>query len=238
MFELHDPNYSLKPVHFSVDDIISSKIKEPFPNTSFFWTIVGKAGSGKTSLLVNTMIHKEIYKKAFDKVILVQPKTSRASLNDNIFEGLPDNQIFEKLDFNVVDRIEMIRKDFDKQNETKKKNRNMLLILDDVTASLRDNEDVLIQLTTNRRHLKLSIVLLVQFLMSIPRPIRLQITHITVFKPSNEIEGNIIRDEFANLPSKDFKKLTRFVWRDSHDFLFIDKQSEKYYKNLQQIKNI
>jgi hypothetical protein len=234
-FDLEEPNYSLKPVEFSVDNPLHAKIKEPFPNKSFFWTIIGKSGSGKTSLLINALTNKDIYKRVFDKVLLVQPRTSRASLKNNIFEDLPDDQVFNKLDYTVDDKIKEIRKSFD---ESKKKNQNMLLILDDITASLRDNEDLLVELITNRRHNKLSIILLVQFLMSIPRPIRLLITNLTVFKPSNEIESSVIKDEFITLPTKDWKSLSRFVCRDNHDFMFIDKSNNKYYKNLQLIKNI
>jgi hypothetical protein len=74
--------------------------------------------------------------------------------------------------------------------------------------------------------------------MSIPRPIRLLITNLTVFKPSNEIENSVIKDEFITLPTKDWKQLSRFVWRTQFDFMMIDKSNNKYYKNLQLIKNI
>lgn len=235
-FDLEQPNYNLKPVKFNCDDVLHSKIKEPFPNTCFFWCIVGKSGSGKTSLLINALTNKDIYKKVFDKIILVQPKISRGSLKNDVFEDLPDDQVFEKLDYNIVDKVNEIRKSFDELDKKKKKNRNQLLILDDITASLRANEDLLVELFTNRRHFKLSIILLVQFVMSIPRDIRLQIKYITIFKPANEIENDTIKNEFINLPNKEFKKLCRFVWRDAHDFLTIDKDNNKYYKNLSLIK--
>ena len=57
----------------------------------------------------------------------------------------------------------------------------------------------LIELATNRRHLKLSIVLLVQFLIAIPRPVRFQETIIVFFKPSNQLDTNILKDEYSLL---------------------------------------
>jgi hypothetical protein len=117
-----------------------------------------------------------------------------------------------------------------------KKNRNMLLILDDITAYLKDDPSLLIELTTNRRHLKLSICCLVQFLRSIPRPVRFQITDITIFKPANELDTKIVEEEFIQMPSNDFKTLKRFVWQNKHDYLFISKDTETYYKNLNRIK--
>ena len=93
----------------------------------------------------------------------------------------------------------------------------------------------LIELSTNRRHLKLSIVLLVQFLRSIPRPIRFQITDVTFFKPSNELDLKIIEEEYINMAKDDFKDLTRFTFNDKHDFLFTNKDEELYHKNLNRI---
>jgi hypothetical protein len=112
----------------------------------------------------------------------------------------------------------------------------MLLILDDITAYLKDDPSLLIELTTNRRHLKLSICCLVQFLRSIPRPVRFQITDITIFKPANELDTKIVQEEFIQLANYDFKSLKRFVWQNKHDYLFISKDTETYYKNLNRIK--
>ena len=90
-------------------------------------------------------------------------------------------------------------------------------------------------MATNRRHLKLSIILLVQFIRAIPRPVRFQVTTITFFKPSNELDAKIIEEEYVNLQKGVFKDLTRFVWTNAHDFLMINKQNETFYKNLQKI---
>ena len=189
-------------------------------------------------MMINSLISKHdnrVYYKVFDKILLVQPKNSRMSIKNNPFQDLKDDQIFEKLDFNVLEKIQTNKKEFDEL----KKNKNQLLILDDITASLKDNEDILLELTTNRRHLKLSIILLVQHLRSIPRPIRFQITDITLFKPSNGLDEATIYEEFiGNITTKEFKKLARFVWKEPYDNLFINKVSNGYYKNLQKINNL
>jgi energy-coupling factor transporter ATP-binding protein EcfA2 len=236
MYELEDANYELKQIAFNVDGELSPKVELPFPNKSFFLVIAGRAGSGKTSLLINMLTNKNIYRKVFDKIVLVQPKTSRSSLVNDIFEKLPEDQVFEKIDYSVVDKIKEIRSEFDKKSSSRK--RNQLLILDDVTSQLKEDPSILIELSTNRRHLRLSIILLVQFTMSIPKSCRLQVSDIVLFKPNNGLEEDIIRSEFANLRSDEFKKLFRFVYRNPYDFLFINKNTETYYKNLQKIKNI
>jgi hypothetical protein len=232
-FKLENSNYELKKIKFNVDDVLHQNIKEPFPNVSFFWLIAGKAGSGKTNLLINSLVGP--YKKVFDKILLVMPKNSRASLKNNPLDDLPDDQTFESFTPAVLAKIHDIREDFDELNKKKPRNRNQLLILDDVTAYLKDHPKELIELATNRRHLKLSIILLVQFVRSIPRPVRFQITDLCIFKPANELDTKILEEEFINMDKDKFKKLCRFVWQSPHDFLFINKNYETFYKNLNKI---
>ena len=91
-FTLDDSNYILSPVKFLVDGVLGDHIKEPFPNQSFFWLICGKPGSGKTSLLINALSSKKenrIYRKVFDKILLVMPKNSRKSIKKNPLDDLP-----------------------------------------------------------------------------------------------------------------------------------------------------
>jgi GTPase SAR1 family protein len=246
MISLEKANYNFKPVQFSCDEILGEHIKEPFPNRSFFWAIVGRPGSGKTSLLINCLTekkHNRVYNKVFDKIIYVCPENSRKSIKNNPFDDLPEDQKFESFNEDVVKKINFIRKEFDEEKEEgsnkiekkKKKNKNQLLILDDVTAYLKDDPRLLIELSTNRRHMKLSIVLLVQFLRSIPKSVRFQITDITLFKPSNELDTKVIEEEYINLSRLDFKELKRAVWKDKHDMLMINKDNDTYYRNLQKI---
>jgi hypothetical protein len=240
IISLEEPNYKLEPVKFNVDDTLGAHIKEPFPNQSFFWVIVGKAGSGKTSLLINALSMKKenrVYRRVYDRILLVMPSNSRKSLKNNPLDDLPDDQLFENMDHTVIDKIKEIRSDFDELDKKKKRSRRQLLILDDITAYLKQKENVktLIELATNRRHLKLSIILLVQFIRAVPRPVRFQITHITFFKPANELDVKIIQEEFVNMKKDLFDDLKRLVFQNAHDFLMIDKNNEVYYKNMQKI---
>lgn len=240
-FELEKPNYTLNKVEFECDKPLASHIREPFPNKSFFMLIVGKPGSGKTSMLLNMLTMKgenKIYKKVFNKILLVMPKNSRSSIKNNPFEDLPSDQVFDEMGPAVLKKIEDVREEFNELNKKKPRVRNQLLILDDITAYLKDNSKTLVELSTNRRHLKLSIILLVQFIRSVPRPVRLQITDLIIFKPANELETGIVEEEFINLKKDKFQDLCRFVFKNQHDFLMLNKNDEKYYKNLQRISNI
>jgi hypothetical protein len=244
MFALEKPNYKMDRVDFNVDVPFNSKIKPPFENKSFFYIIVGKPGSGKTSVLINMLTNKNIYKKVFTKILVCMPSNSRLSLKDNIFEDLPEDQIFDTLDTSILAKVKANKDEFEEDKndrlESKKKPicRHQLLILDDVTAYLKHKENVnmLIELATNRRHYNLSIVLLVQFLRSIPRPIRFFTTTCLFFKASNNLDTEILREEYINLPKNKFESLLNFVFdSDAHDYMIINKDTNTYYKKLQKI---
>ena len=47
-----------------------------------FTCLIGKPGSGKTSLLVSWLTSKKVFKKVFHHVYVVMPTTSRNSMND------------------------------------------------------------------------------------------------------------------------------------------------------------
>ena len=130
------------------------------------------------------------------------PKNSRNSLKDNPLEDLPDDQLYEEMSQSVIDKVKSIREDFDEEDKKKKKQpRRQFLILDDITAFLKDDPKPLIELATNRRHLKLSIILIVQYVRAVPFPVRSQVTNVTFFKPSNNLDLEIIQEEFVNLPN-------------------------------------
>jgi GTPase SAR1 family protein len=123
-FSLEDSNYNLEPVKFNVDSSLGEHIMEPFSNKSFFWLICGKAGSGKTSLLINSLKNKganRVYNKVFDKITLVMPKNSRASIKDNPLDDLPSDQVYEEFDENVMTKVKEIREEFDELDIKKKR---------------------------------------------------------------------------------------------------------------------
>jgi hypothetical protein len=243
--QLEKPSYEFDKINFNCDCELGSHIRAPFPNQSFFWVLVGKPGSGKSSMMLNAMTStgkNRVYKGVFNKVLLCMPSNSRDSIKNNPFADLDASNSFETFDEKILERVKEIRESFDEmaENDKKKgkkpKQRNMVLIIDDVTSYLKDSPHILTELTTNRRHLKLSIILLVQFLRAIPKPVRFFITNISMFKPSNDLDTKILQEEYINLKKEDFQELKRLVWVNSHDVLTIDKNNDNYYKNYQRIK--
>lgn len=235
MFHLESSLYNFKPIEFKVDNPLSPHILPPFPSKSFFLILNGKPGSGKTSVLINMLTNKKIYKKVFKKILLVMPTSSRSSLKDDVFDDLPPDQVFDKLSYDVMTKI---NKNYDEFIETKSKNKNQLVVMDDIAGSLHDNVDFLKTLAMNRRHLGLSIIILTQVLRDVPNKLRFVATDLIAFKPNNDLESEIVRSEFINLPKKEHRQLMNFVYTDKHDFIFISKEDNKVYKNLNLISGI
>ncbi len=120
--------------------------------------IIGKPGSGKTSLMTGFLKGKgknKVFRKCFNHILLVMPKSSRESMKDNIFDKHPDEKMFEELNLETINNI------YNKLLASTANKENTLLILDDVGASLKNNEiqKVLRQIIFNRRHLKVHIII-------------------------------------------------------------------------------
>lgn len=248
-FQLENSNYQnfFDKIQFNVDVPFNNSIKPPFENSSFFYIICGQPGSGKTSFLINLLKqHKNpknnIYYKVFDKILLVMPSNSRASIQNNIFNTLPPEQIFDEIDINLFESIKVIKELFDENKEEakiKKKKyttQHQLLILDDITAQLKNNdvEKMLVELALNRRHLNLSIILLVQVLNKIPKSVRSNCTSLIFFNTKAKAQLQIIHEEFILLDKKSFENLIKFCFDKQHNFIFINKDGF-FYKNLQKI---
>ena len=77
----------MRPSKFKCDVCIHKQIEFPLPDRSFFMTIIGSAGSGKTSLMVNMLRSPHAYKKAYNHVHLIMPPNSLASLDLKMFKN-------------------------------------------------------------------------------------------------------------------------------------------------------
>jgi hypothetical protein len=238
-FELEPSLYEkLNVVKLGCDQPLTTKheIRKPFQNCNFFYAIIGAPGSGKTTFMFSLLTTKSkkdrVYYKVFKDIIYVCPKNSRSSVKDNPLEDL--ETVYDELSNDITDKIIDNKKLYD---EKKDKNYQQLLIIDDCSSDLKQlqNINLLSQLSKNRRHLNLSIVLLVQYLRDIPRSIRSQPSAVIIFKPANGLDFDIIRKEFINMPNTEFMELMDFVFKEKHDQLFIDRNNNDLFKNLQRI---
>ena len=114
-----------------------------FMNGHHINLFIGKPRSCKTSLLYSLFKSKKLFKKVFQKIYLFQPSASRSSMTDNIFSVLPEDQKFDDLTFDNLNRV------------MEEKTTNTCIIFDDMTAYLKnpDIKQLMKELIFNRRHL-------------------------------------------------------------------------------------
>lgn len=188
---------------------------------------IGKPGSGKTSLVASLFKSKEIFNKVFHNVYLFQPSQSRASMEDDIFESIPnkyDELTLENLE-EVMDQI--------KEEDPKYCN---CIIFDDQTAHLKDKsiKKLLKELIYNRRHLRTSVFFLCQTYMSVEPDIRKLFSNLFIFRVSKK-ELEKIFEELVEESKDSVLPISKLVFREKYNFLFINTDSGRLFKNFDEI---
>jgi KaiC/GvpD/RAD55 family RecA-like ATPase len=188
--------------------------------------IIGKPGSGKTNLLYSFMKSKKLLNKCFDKIFLFQPEQSRASMKDKFFDQLPDDQKFDEL---TIENLDMVDDNLDEEG-------NNLIIFDDMTAYLKNNETrkKLKELVMNRRHKHLSIFFLVQTYYSVEKDIRKLFSNIFIFRVSKKEMENIF-DEVIETHKSYIPDITKLVFDKPYKYLFVNTDSQRLFSGFDEI---
>jgi hypothetical protein len=191
--------------------------------------MIGRPASGKTSLLYSFFKSPKIYRKVFHNIYLFQPSHSRASMKDNIFEKIPEEQTHEELNYENLNTVMETIKAEDKKY-------NNCIIFDDCTASLK-NQDVkklLKELIFNRRHLRTTIIFLVQTWYSIEKDIRKLFSNIFCFRVAKQ-ELSAIFDEVVESKAKYMNDISKMVFDKPYKYLFINVNSQRLFDGFDEL---
>lgn len=223
--------FRLKPPGFLCDKPIHDQIVDPLPQTPFFMAIIGSAGSGKTSMLINLLTSRQAYKKAFHHVHVIMPSHSVASLKQNCFKG--HDKMHDELTLSALVGIA------ESVKTSAAKDESSLLVMDDVTASLKDADiqHELKDMIYNRRHYRLSIMVLVQSYNAMPLAIRKTLSHFIAYKPRNKKEFSGIFDELIFMDRDEADQLQRFIFDAPYTFMFAETASGQIYSGFDRIKS-
>ena len=227
----------LKMPEFKVDEPLSKHLEDdPLlsnMNKSFCCGLIGKAGSGKTSLMVSFLQTPKKFKKVFNKIYVFMPNSSRNSMKNNIFDVLPEDQLFEGVSYEILSEV------YERLLESTEDNHKSLLVFDDVQSYLKNKEvEVnLLHIIANRRHLRCSFFIIAQNYNKIPKNIRQSFTDIFLFNVGKEEYINIF-EENINLSKDDFSKvLTEYrsiKKTESNSFIYIH-DKDKIFINWNEI---
>jgi hypothetical protein len=223
----------LKTCVMNCDEVLHKKL-EKFELTKFLnchqtALFIGKPKSGKTSLLYSLFENKTLFKKVFHNIFLFQPSQSRASMKDKLFDDLPEEQKFDELTFDNLNGVMNTIKNEDRKF-------NNCILLDDMTAYLKNKDIMRIfkELVWNRRHLRTSIFFLCQSWYSVPKEIRRVFSNVFIFKTSIE-EFENIAEELFEIKKDLLPSLRKFVYDKPYEFLFVNVDSQTYYKSWDKI---
>ena len=225
--DLKHPN--MKLAQFTCDGGLNEKLNK-YTFTQLFnkhqsTLILGKAGQGKTSLLYG--LFKKPLKKVYNSIMIFQPNSSRESMEDKLFDVLPENQIFNSLD------EETLSEAVDIVEETAGEDGTSVIIFDDVTASLKDNEieKELKRLNWNKRHNKLSFFFLSQSYFAVIKDVRKMFNYVIVFKVSpSELKVIIDENIQGNFDKKRLIEINKIVFDKKYNYLVIDSENGRLFK--------
>jgi hypothetical protein len=220
---------------FSVDTELDKKLNEyeitKLMNKSNFSLFLGKAGSGKTSLMTSFLKTPKLFKKVYHNVFLFMPSNSRNSMNDNFFDkNIPEDQIFNDVAYEDLLSVYNIAK------ENALENFNTLIIFDDTQKYFKEKsiEKLLLHIINNRRHARISIWLCCQNYTTIPKSIRQGLTDLFIFKINKTEMENIFNEQVEQFKDK-FMNIMKNVYDKPHSFLYINTNSQRLFSNWNEI---
>jgi hypothetical protein len=239
--EVINDKIKVKAPRMLCDDVICDTIPEPLDKRSFIYIIVGAKGSGKTSLMTSLVTGKskpfKVYRGKFDDVLINMPESSARSMAGNPFKSIPRANMIADFNEQLLETI------YEKAEEHSSEDppEYTLAILDDASSKLKTNKsmiDGLTQLVHRHRHLRLSLMILVQDLVSVPLGIRKNADALFYFRPTNDKSNIIFREEFlAGFSKEETNKLMDWVFRRKGDFLMVklNRLPFEYYRNFNRI---
>ena len=223
---------------FTCDDV-DDTIPLPLPQKGgFAMLIIGKPGSGKTTLILSLICKKgKAFNRKFDRVYLWSP--SLITMKDDPFELIPEDQKFDEA--NLENLSEVLA-------EIKDSGEKVLFIFDDVIADLRGKgrgavENLLQKIFFNRRHLagaggSLSIIATSQAYNKIDTKLRKTASQIICYRNFHKKETESLFDEVILIPKKEYTDTLRYIFNKKHDFLYIDTTQppdKMLHKNFNQL---
>ena len=219
---------------FSVDNKLKDKLDNieifKLMNKSHFALFLGKAGSGKSSLVISFLNSKEAFKKCFHNIFLFCPANSRSSIKDDFWENnLEEEQIYDDLTIdNLIDAYSKIEQDSLQGFKS-------LIILDDVQKNLKgDCEKFLLHIINNRRHNRICIWICCQNYKTIPLQVRLTLTDLFIFKVGKQEIENIY-EELTEIDKNKFNIITNNAYKNLGDFIYLNCLSQRLFNNWDEI---
>jgi hypothetical protein len=174
---------------------------------------------------------KKLYKKVFHFIYIFMPKSSRSSLDNNIFDKhLPEDQIFDELNQENISIL------YEKLKENSENGYKSLIIYDDVQKALK-NHSVLLSLKNiiaNQRHLKVVNFILLQNYFALDKSLRELCNNIILFKLNKTQTEKIFIENVESAKDK-FEYIRDCVFDKPYEWMFINVPTQRIFKGFDEI---
>lgn len=213
------------------------------PDHMFRWYICGPSQSGKSHFMYYLLI--KYYKLYFDHIYIFSP-TFDMDKSAEMFRAVFDEKKILRetyshhydLDLNVINDI-LLKQQKEVNLHGIYRAKKVLIIIDDLITSKLIKSPLLQTLFFRGRHYSISLMISSQSYMSLPRPLRLNLTAISLFAPNRtEISRFAQEQESSLIDSKKLEKITKLVTTKRYNFIYINRQadlSDQYRSNLTDI---
>lgn len=232
---IHNKEPTLKRPVFLVDGELDPRLNEyeitKLMNKSNFTLFLGRAGSGKTSMIVSLLNTPSLFKKVYHTIYLFMGKNSRDSIKGSFFDKqLPPEQIYDELTIDTLNDV------YEKIKQDAEEGYKSLIILDDVQKSMKDTEveKQLLNIVNNRRHLKTSIWCANQNYINLPRSIRMGLTDMFVWKVNKREVENIFTEQIEQHKNK-FDVVQKLLFKKPHDFMYVNTDTQRLFDNWNEV---
>lgn len=209
-------------------------LQTPFPHPPFRLLVIGSSGSGKTLFIMNlvarwllnpdgTSIFKKIF--LFTPSLLIDPSFQYLAHHREF--GDP-NKVYASniLETDLINDI--INRGYDDEQ--------VLVWLDDFASSKKDLQNkILYDLYFRSRHNNISVIFTSQYFFQVPIQIRQNANYLALFALTGDRDLQLVRQELATarFHDKKFDEAMRLALEGNiHNFLWIDRNTGKFYKCL------
>lgn len=227
-------HYHSKMIKINPVETNKSAIEQPpacesgiLPKLPASYLVVGRSGSGKSTVLYNLLTSKELLGEVFNYIFVFSDVHT-----DDILKKLelPDENYIHDFDESTVEGIlKKIENKIDDQGmEVVAKDMKIAFIFDDILNRQKFlKSDIMRKLASANRHYLVSWFILTQYIRAIPPVIRQNASAI-IFFPGSLAEVEKLAEENCEpmMTKKEFIEIVQHATNDKHSFLFINRKSE------------
>lgn len=203
------------------------------PQPPFMMLMAAPRFSGKTNLLIKSLVEDEIYCKKFDEIFI----WSKSYHNDDKWrairlpDGYEEDHVFEQFDEGRVSEI------FEELKEkSKHETRHVLMIFDDMMGEkiMQPNKmQTLDRVASTGRHFDISVVVIFQKFKKFSPTVRDNATNVIIFEQKNATALEQIADEYkGSLSFPHFMKIYDVATSEPFNFLHINLQEPDRQKRF------